>query len=113
MNAVMVRMCLKNCWAAVPSHEGAGLLCRGGFRRWVRHARLCTSGQRTQAQTGYPASMSTTDRAEFRRLTLQVERDLLAQTHLRTLLIAADTTIADHRQKMRTVKARIKRLERR
>ena len=57
--------------------------------------------------------MSITERAEFKRLTLQIERDLLAQTHLRTLLIAADTTIADHRRRLRSVKARIKRLERR
>ena len=57
--------------------------------------------------------MSLTDRAEFKRLTLQIERDLLAQAHLRTLLIAADATIADHRRNLRTVKARIKRPERR
>ena len=77
------------------------------------YARLCTSGQRAQADTGYLSSMATTDRAEFKRLILQIERDLLVQAQLRTLLTAADTTIADHRRRLRSVKARIKRLERR
>jgi hypothetical protein len=57
--------------------------------------------------------MSMKDRAEFKRLLLQIERDLVAQAQLRTLLIAADTTIADHRQHLRDVKARLKRSERR
>ena len=55
--------------------------------------------------------MSGTDHAEFKRLTLQLERDLQAQNHLKTLLIAAAATTADHRQRLRIVKARIKRLE--
>jgi hypothetical protein len=53
--------------------------------------------------------MATTDRAEFKRLILQIERDLLAQAQLRALLTAADTAIADHRKKLRGIKARIKR----
>lgn len=56
--------------------------------------------------------MSNTDRAVFNRLILQIERDLLAQTHLRILLAAADTTIAGDRQELRTVKARLVRTER-
>jgi len=77
------------------------------------YAGLCTSGQPTQANTGYLSAMSLTDRAEIKRLILRIQRDMLAQTQLRTLLIAADTTIADHRQTLRSIKARIKRLERR
>jgi hypothetical protein len=56
--------------------------------------------------------MAITDRAEFKRLILQIERDLLAQAQLRTLLTAADATIAGHQQKLRSVKARIKRTQR-
>jgi hypothetical protein len=50
-----------------------------------------------------------TNRAEFKRLILQIERDLLAQARLRTLLAAADATVVGHRQELQTVKARIKR----
>ena len=56
--------------------------------------------------------MATTNRTEFKRLILQIERDLLAETHLRTLLTAATTTIAGHRQELRSVEARIKRTRR-
>ena len=56
--------------------------------------------------------MPITDRAEFKRLILQIERDLLAQAQLRALLSAADNTIAGHRRKLRSVKARIKRTQR-
>jgi hypothetical protein len=53
--------------------------------------------------------MSNTDRAVFKRLILQIERDLLAQAQLRILLAAADTTIAGDREELRSVKARIGR----
>lgn len=53
--------------------------------------------------------MANADRAELKRLILQIERDLLAQAQLRTLLTAADKTVATHRQKLRSVKARVKR----
>ena len=56
--------------------------------------------------------MPITDRAEFKRLIRQIERDLLAQAQLRLLLTAADTTIADDRHRLRSVKARIKRTQR-
>jgi len=56
--------------------------------------------------------MAITDRAEFKRLILQIERDLLAQAQLRRLLSAADANVAGHRQKLRSVKARIKRTQR-
>jgi hypothetical protein len=36
--------------------------------------------------------MATTDRDEFSRLILQIERDLMDQARLRTLLTAVDTT---------------------
>jgi hypothetical protein len=79
----------------------------------ARPFRVCALGQRAQPIQATLPSMAGTDRAEFKRLTLQLERDLLAQTHLRTLLIAASAATADHRQRLRTVKARIKRMERR
>jgi hypothetical protein len=49
------------------------------------------------------------NRTEFRRLTLQIERDLLVKTSLRTLLASADATLERHRRSLRTVSARIKR----
>ena len=58
---------------------------------------------------GVLSVMPTTDPAKFKQLILQIERDVLAQAHLRMLLTTADTTVADHRQQLRTVKARIKR----
>ena len=56
--------------------------------------------------------MGQTDRAELKRLLLHIERDLLAQAQLRTLLTAADQTVAAHREKLRSVKARVKRTRR-
>ena len=53
--------------------------------------------------------MAATDFAELKQLMLQIERDLLAQSQLRTLLSAADATVAGHRQRLRVIKARIKR----
>ena len=53
--------------------------------------------------------MATTDRAELSRLILQIERDLLSQAHLRTLLTAAGATVAGHRRELRTIEARLKR----
>jgi post-segregation antitoxin (ccd killing protein) len=48
-----------------------------------------------------------TNRDQFRRLMLQVERDLLAQAHLRELLTSATTTVALHRRELRAVRSRI------
>jgi hypothetical protein len=53
--------------------------------------------------------LSMTDRAEFSRLTLQLERDLVAQAHIREILTAADTTVADRRREMRNLRARMAR----
>ncbi len=53
--------------------------------------------------------MAITDRAEFTRLILQIERDLLSQAHLRTLLTAEGATIAGRRRDLRTIEARLKR----
>jgi hypothetical protein len=53
--------------------------------------------------------MTITNRTEFTRLILQIERDLLSQSHLRTLLAAASETVADHRRDLRTIEARLKR----
>ena len=56
--------------------------------------------------------MAITDRAEFTRLILQIERDLLSQSHLRTLLTAACDTVADHRRDLQAIEARLKRSRR-
>ena len=53
--------------------------------------------------------MAISDRAEFTRLILQIERDLLSQAQLRTLLTDAATTVAGHRRELRTIEARLKR----
>jgi len=53
--------------------------------------------------------MPISDRAQFSRLILQIERDLLSQAHLRTLLTDAATTVAGHRRELRTIEARLKR----
>jgi hypothetical protein len=50
-----------------------------------------------------------TDRAEFKRLTLQIERDLLSRAHLRAMLVSADATVAGHQQDLRALKARLAR----
>jgi hypothetical protein len=64
-------------------------------------------------KVNYKEDMSTrTEHDEFDRLVLQIERDLVAQSRLRTLLTTASTTVADHRQELRSVKARIKRSKR-
>jgi len=54
--------------------------------------------------------MANTDHAELKQLMLQIERDLVAQSQLRTLLSAADASVAIHRQRLRVIKARIKRV---
>jgi hypothetical protein len=54
--------------------------------------------------------MTISDRAQFTRLILQIERDLLSQAHLRTLLTDASTTVAGHRRELRTIEARLKRI---
>jgi hypothetical protein len=50
-----------------------------------------------------------TNRAQYERLMLKIERDLLARASLRTLLAAADATLVGHRQELRLVNARRKR----
>jgi hypothetical protein len=50
-----------------------------------------------------------TDRAELKRLILQLERDLVAQAALKSLLGAADVAVADSEHELRVAKARIKR----
>ena len=49
------------------------------------------------------------DFKEVQRLILQIERDLLKQSRLKTMLLTASETVADHRQELRTVKARMVR----
>ncbi len=49
---------------------------------------------------------------EFRRLVLQIERDLVAQSQLRTMLAAAGVTLRDHRQTLRDLRAGVGRSER-
>jgi hypothetical protein len=50
-----------------------------------------------------------TDRVKFRKLILRIERDLLAQAHLRALLTVADDTVVDRRRELRNLKARLGR----
>jgi hypothetical protein len=50
-----------------------------------------------------------TDFKEVRRLILQIERDLLRQSRLKMMLLAATVTVADHRQELRTAKNRMTR----
>lgn len=47
------------------------------------------------------------DRGELQRLILHIERALVAQTRLRSLLIAAGKTVGDHRRTLNDVRARI------
>ena len=49
------------------------------------------------------------DRAELTRLILQVERDALAQKHLKTLLTDAAATVARRREELRVLRTRIAR----
>ncbi len=49
------------------------------------------------------------DFKQLQRLILQIERDLLKQSRLKTILLNADTTLAGHRQDLRKVRARITR----
>lgn len=50
-----------------------------------------------------------TDDNERRRLILQIERDLAARASLRTLLAAAEATVAGHRRDLRILEARVTR----
>ena len=53
------------------------------------------------------------ERSEVKRLTLQLERDVMAREHLSVLMAAADATIAGHRQALRDLRALIARETRR
>jgi capsid portal protein len=50
-----------------------------------------------------------TDRAELRRLILQLERDLSARAQVRSMLTVFETTVAVRRRDVRNLKARIGR----
>jgi hypothetical protein len=50
-----------------------------------------------------------TDRHDVDRLRLQIERDLTDRASLRTILAAAEATVARHRRELQLLKARIKR----
>jgi hypothetical protein len=50
-----------------------------------------------------------TDRGELQRLHLRVERAVLAQRQLRSLVIDADATLASVRRDLRNAKARLAR----
>jgi hypothetical protein len=56
--------------------------------------------------------MVSVNRAEVARLTLRIERDLVAKTRLRMLLTDAGTTLSRHRLELREFEARIRRAER-
>jgi hypothetical protein len=57
--------------------------------------------------------LARTDRAEFKRLTLEIERDLLSRAHLRALLVTANAAVEGHQQDLRALKARLARARRR
>ncbi|HEX4348633.1 MAG TPA: hypothetical protein VHZ73_13745 [Vicinamibacterales bacterium] len=50
-----------------------------------------------------------TNRADCRRLMLQLERDLAAQAQFRALLTVAEATVANRRRELRNLKARVAR----
>ena len=52
--------------------------------------------------------MATTTRGEFKRLILKIERDLFAQAHLRALMTALDTALAEDQKALRAIEAQIK-----
>jgi hypothetical protein len=75
-------------------------------------------GQRSQCailtaqQTNHCATLSymaTTNRTEFERLILRIERDLLTESQLKALLTVAEVAVADGPKRLLTIKARIKR----
>ena len=50
-----------------------------------------------------------TDRAEFKRLMLKLERDLVSQASLKALLADADAAVAGNRKALRIVKGRMRK----
>ena len=70
---------------------------------------VCSSGQPAADTSATLSYMATNNRAEFRRLILKTERDLLTEAQLKALLTVAEATVADDRQTLRKIKARIKR----
>ena len=67
---------------------------------------MCNWEQRRSARRKYAVVVVTT-RATFRRLALQIERDLLTHKHLSAMLAEVDATIADHRRELRNLKTRM------
>jgi hypothetical protein len=55
------------------------------------------------------STMSRTDLAEWRRLVLQVARDVVAKARLRTLLTEANSALTGHRRELVIVKTRLRR----
>jgi hypothetical protein len=53
-----------------------------------------------------------TDRNTFRKLALQIERDLLTQKHLRALLTGVDAALFNRRRELRNLRSRIAKDER-
>ena len=72
---------------------------------------LCNLEQRVPARHKY-AVETVSDRAVFRTLTLQIERDLLVQKHLKTLLSGVDAALVERRRELRNLRARIAKDER-
>ncbi len=72
-------------------------------------AELCNSEQAETDPCATLSYMPIPHRTELRQLLLQTQRDLVAQTQLRTLLTVAEKAVAEDRQQLRAFKARIKR----
>ena len=72
---------------------------------------MCTLEQRASARHEYPL-VTVTDRNTFRKLSLQIERDLLTQKRLKALLADVDAVVLDRRRELRSLKARMAKDER-
>ena len=84
---------------------------RPGGRSWPnarcdKCVHFCTAPAKSPVYHFGP--MATTNRAEFKRVILKIERDLFAQAHLRTLLTALDQVLADDQKELKAIKTRIR-----
>jgi len=72
---------------------------------------LCNLEQRLPARHKY-AVVTVNDRAMCKTLALQIERDLLVQKHLKTLLSGVGAALVERRRELRSLMARMAKDER-
>jgi hypothetical protein len=72
---------------------------------------LCNLEQRVTARHKY-AVVTVSDRAMFKTLALQIERALLVQKHLKTLLSGVHAELVEQRRELRNLRARMAKDER-